>query len=247
MYFNIQYNIFNQKKMNKHGFIILRYVISSLTNKYWIECYESIRRLYPENLILIIDDNSNYDYVSDLNLYKTTIIQNEYPQRGELMPYIYYLKNKLFDTACILHDSVFLNKYIEFNIDKYQVIWEIGHTYDNTKDEIRMLKRFNNNKLLEFYLDKKKWNGCFGGMTIITHDYLTYINNKYDLSKLIDVVSSRKNRSSFERVIVCFLQIEHKRKKSLFGNIKSYIPWGINYHEKDKFKYLPMVKVWTGR
>lgn len=232
--------------MSKHGFIILRYVNSSLTNKYWIECYHSIRRLYPENIILIIDDNSDYKYITTINLYKTTIIENEYPQRGELMPYIYYLKNKLFDTACIVHDSVFINKYIDLNIDKYQFIWEIGHTYDNTNDEIMMLNIFNDDKLLEFYYDKKKWSGCFGGMTIITHDYLTYINDKYDLSKLIDVVLSRKNRSSFERVLGCCLQIEHK-KKALLGNIKSYIPWGINYYKKDKFMHLPIVKVWTGR
>ena len=47
--------------MTEVGFIILRYVINELTNKYWIKCVDSIRQYYPENKILIIDDNSNYD------------------------------------------------------------------------------------------------------------------------------------------------------------------------------------------
>jgi hypothetical protein len=56
-------------------------------------------------------------------------------------------------------------------------------------------------------------------MCIITHDYLTYINSK--LLKFI------KNRSSFERVIACLLQINAKNN-SLLGNIHKYMPWG-NY------------------
>ena len=50
-------------------------------------------------------------------MYKTFIIQNDFPKRGELMPYYYYLHNKLFDTAVIIHDSVFINKYIDFFLE----------------------------------------------------------------------------------------------------------------------------------
>ena len=40
------------------GFIILRNVDTIDRNKYWIKCYNCIRKFYPENKILIIDDNS---------------------------------------------------------------------------------------------------------------------------------------------------------------------------------------------
>ena len=50
---------------NKIGFIILRHVNSELTNQYWIYCYQSIRK-YPEQSILIIDDNSNYQYITPM-------------------------------------------------------------------------------------------------------------------------------------------------------------------------------------
>jgi hypothetical protein len=60
------------------GFIILRHVNNDVTNNYWNKCYDCIRKYYPENFILIIDDNSNYTYVKEhIALYKTTII-NKY-------------------------------------------------------------------------------------------------------------------------------------------------------------------------
>ena len=34
--------------VNEYGFIILRHVNSSLTNQYWIKCYNSIRNFYKE-------------------------------------------------------------------------------------------------------------------------------------------------------------------------------------------------------
>ena len=95
--------------MSTIGFIILRYVNSEITNKYWIMCYNSIRKYYPENKILIIDDNSNKSFITNEKLYKTLIINSEYPQRGELLPYYYYLYNKLFDTAVTTSELLILN------------------------------------------------------------------------------------------------------------------------------------------
>ena len=232
--------------MNETGFIVLRHVNSELTNNYWIHCYECIRKYYPENLILIIDDNSNYDYITEKVLYKTTIINSEYPKRGELLPYYYYLHNKLFDTAVIIHDSVFINTYIKTDVDKYKIIWDFEHPWDQIEDETKMINLFNDKTLLDFYKNKNLWKGCFGGMSIITHDYLTFINNKYDISKLLNHVLTRFNRSSFERVIACLLQCNEK-SETLLGNIHRYCPWGIPFSQKDFYKHLPIIKIWTGR
>ena len=231
------------------GFIILRHVNNELTNKYWIKCVNCIRRYYPENHIIIIDDNSNYKYITTPRaLYKTTIIQSEYPKRGELLPYYYYLHNKLFDIAVIIHDSVFIHNYIDFSVEKYKLLWEFNHDWDQIEDETRMINAFNDLELNKFYENKDLWKGCFGCMTIITHDYLTYINNKYDISKLLDYVLNRHNRCSFERVIACLLQKEGK-KETLFGNIHNYCKWGITFNETNNYKYehLPLIKCWTGR
>jgi hypothetical protein len=233
---------------NRIGFIILRHVIDEKTNKFWILSYSSIRKHYPENHILIIDDNSDFKYLTNEVLYKTTIIYSEYHKRGELLPYYYYLKIKLFEVAVIIHDSVFINKELDLNVDKYKFIWHFTHVWDQIEDETKMIKLFNDDELLKFYEDKSSWQGCFGGMSIITHEYLTYINSKYDLSILLDHVISRYNRCSFERIIGCLLQKEHS-SQSLLGDIHNYHGdlWETIYEERHKFDDAPIAKVWANR
>ena len=230
---------------NKIGFIILRHVNDEVTNNYWICCYESIRKYYPENPIMIIDDNSNY--VTNPELYKTTIIKSEYPGRGELLPYYYYLHNHLFDIAVILHDSTIINQYIDLNVNKYKILWDFEHDWDQIEDETKLIKLFNDQYLLDFYENKSLWKGCFGGMSIIAFDFLNVINNKYDLSLLLGSVLTRYNRCSFERIIACLLQKEYPIS-ILFGNIHTYVKWNsINCENKDQYTYLPITKYWTGR
>ena len=111
-----------------------------------------------------------------------------------------------------------------------------------------MINVFNDAELLEFYEDKNLWKGCFGGMSVITHEYLTFINSKYEIKKLLDRVLTRFNRMSFERVVAVLLQKNVKNESySMFGNIKSYIKDGTTFNEKEKYSDLPLVKVWTGR
>ena len=228
------------------GFIMLRHVNNKLTNEYWRCCYKCIRKYYPENEILIIDDTSDYNFITKEELYKTTIIQSEYSRRGELLPYYYYLQNRLFETAVIIHDSVFINSNIDLSVKKYKLIWEFEHNCDQIDDETKMINVFNDESLVKFYNNKYLWKGCFGGMSIITYEYLEEINKKYNISKLLDFVVSRYNRCSFERVIAVLLQKEEPRE-TLLGNIHVYCRWGIRFDEILKYKNMPIIKVWTGR
>ena len=97
------------------GFIILRHVNNEISSHYWSVCYDRIRRFYPETPIVIIDDNSTYEFIDskkEAALYKCLILRSIFPKRGELLPYYYYIHNKWFDSALIIHDSVFINIYI---------------------------------------------------------------------------------------------------------------------------------------
>ena len=179
------------------GFIILRHVKDEKTNQYWIHSYDCIRKYYPENTILIIDDNSNYEFITEKELYNTTVINSEYPCRGELLPYIYYLHYPFFDIAMILHDSVFLNAYInfefiDFSVENYKILWDFDHDWDQINDEINMLTTFEDEELLNFYRNKHLWRGCFGGMTIITYDFLKELNMQYDFRKLFRLLIAPK-------------------------------------------------------
>jgi hypothetical protein len=125
--------------MPSFGFIILRHVNNETTNKYWINCIKSIRQYYP--------DNSDYNFITNEKLYKTTIINSEYPKRGELLPY-YYLHHKLFDIAILIHDSVVINRYV--SVDNYKFLWKFEHDWDQIEDETRMINVFNNVELKKF-------------------------------------------------------------------------------------------------
>jgi hypothetical protein len=230
------------------GFVILRHVNSEETNKYWQHCYECVRKFYPDNNILIVDDNSNYEYLTNIKLYKTVVVYSEYTGRGELLPYIYYLQYKIADIAVFLHDSVFINSFIDFNVDNYKLLWEFESNSWSPNPHIQpiILNAFNDKELLEFYENKSLWKGCFGGMVAITHNYLTFINDKYNLSILINIVLTRPDREAFERVIACLLQ-KHFVGQSISGNIHSFCPWGIKFDEKNNWEHLPIIKVWTGR
>lgn len=235
--------------MSSIGFIVLRHVNSKDANRLWMHCYDCIRKFYPEHPIVMIDDNSNPEFLTTKEMTNTTILQSEYPQRGELLPYYYYSRNKWFDTAVFLHDSVFINQYIDFSVEKYKILWQFEHYWDQPQDEYQILSVFNDPELLQFHRNKHLWKGCFGGMAIITHDYLTHVNHKYDFAKLLDVVRNRYNRMSFERVVACLLQ-QDIRRDVLLGDIFTYVKnKQFPFEKKDDplYKDLPLIKVWSGR
>ena len=256
--------------MTTFGFIILRHVNSERTDKYWKLSYESVRKYYPANNILLIDDNSNYDYVDtdyEDKLINTKIIRSEYPGRGELLPYLYYIKNKHCDVACIIHDSVFINsKFNEQNIKTSNKLWCFKHNWDQPKDETILLSSLNNNSdLIKLHKNKNEWKGCFGCMSIIKYNLIKIINDNHNLFNLTEVIKYRYNRMSFERVIAVILKyyttknnidsiINYDKKKpltndSLFGDIHEYCKWGIklNQIKSKSIRNLPIIKVWTGR
>jgi hypothetical protein len=249
------------EKISTIGFIILRYVCNPSTDLYWKECYDSIRNLYPTEPILIVDDNSSTEYLTEKQLENATIVSSEFPKRGELLLYLYYLKYPIADVVLMLHDSMFITKRIDFSTTTtYSPLWDFDHRWDQPTDEMRMIQLYNDPVLTRFYGVKQLWNGCFGGMTIIRHDFLTYVNTQYDLSKLCNLVVNRYNRQSFERVIGCILQLSQYKKhklsevdsenaqKTMFGDIHMYCTWEcVRFGNRHQYTHLPIIKVWTGR
>jgi hypothetical protein len=256
--------------VGKYGFIMSRHVNSETTNNYWNHSIKCIRRLYPDVKIVIIDDNSNYDFVKPHHNYKNIlIIQSQYKGCGELLPYYYYYKNKFFDNACIIHDSIFIHKKINFdkikNIDVLP-LWHFHPDKENVNNSLQLISNFKNQFLLYKSLTlsdisilgrQPEWFGCFGVQSFINHSFLLRIANKYDLFTLLNKVHSRSDRCCLERIFGLIFNLESditKTYKSLFGNIHSYnSSFDYTY---DKYRYdltvrkkLPkaIIKVWSGR
>lgn len=235
------------------GFIIVRHVIDRVTNQYWQECYKCIRKIYS-NQIIIIDDNSNSQYVNtDLKLINCNIIYGEYPKRGEILGYYYFYKLRPFDRGIIIHDSVFIKKYIDFEKYKSTIfLWSFDHKYDDPAT-IKIIKNFKNNKKLAgLFSDKEKWKGCYGVMSMISWDIIDKINHEYDFFNIIlKNVKSRNERMMTERIFacVCYLCDNMEDQISVLGDINQYCEWGVTWEDYigQNLNSLSVVKIWTGR
>jgi len=255
--------------LNSYGFIITRHVNSEKTNNYWNRCIKLIRTFYPHRKIVVIDDNSNQEFVKAEFEYKNVIYeQSEYPGRGELLPYTYFLKNHYFDNAVIIHDSVFFHKRVNFEkllgLDVLP-FWHFDadkENYLNTQKISTVLKnhyelqvKINMNEINILGLNKTGWNGCFGVQSFINYNFLNYINNKYKITNLLHVVKNRSDRCCLERLFGIIFSSESKiniRNKSLFGHIHNYQNFGYSYDQyindinNSKIPQY-VVKVWSGR
>lgn len=253
------------------GFIVLRHVNSETTNKYWNQSVKLIRTFYPLVKIVIIDDNSNQNLVkADCEYINLEIVQSEYKGRGELLPLIYFFKNKWFENAVILHDSVFIHKRVSFELFNGHIkvlpLWHFNldnECVNETAKSIQYLKL--RNKIAERLAPKvlgmpqSKCYGCFGVQCYINHAFLTKIVNKYNLINLIRVIKSRQYRCGLERIMGAIFSMESNASvTSLFGDIFQYsnapgYKWAkFSYEDyENMFKkgkiVKPFVKVWTGR
>ena len=255
--------------MDSFGFIITRHVRCEKTNHYWNHSVKLIRTLYPTRKIIIIDDNSNYDYIKAEFDYKNVeIIKTEFPGRGELLPYYYFLKHKFFQNAVIIHDSVFFHTRVKFeNLKNISVmpLWFFHSDKENIENTKKIAKKLKNNivttninisndiNVLGMIIGK--WYGCFGVQSYINLSFLEKIENKYGITNLLSVVTCRADRCCLERIFGIIFYTECPalfKQKSLLGDIMKYQTWGYTYDQyMEDFKKgkLPnrVTKIWTGR
>ena len=254
--------------MKTLGFILTRHVTSRCirANRYWKEAIRCIRRFYPDNMIMIIDDGSEkecitMDGMDAAMLLNCMFIRTEIPGAGEMLPYYYMNKYRLFETAVILHDSVFLQKPLEEAIVETRTaifLWHFTrHQYDIASIETGMMIRalHNHESLVNFYYKKHLWMGCFGVQSVITQSFLNRLEEKYNFLALVHQVHNRTERSCMERVVACIMTYEEPMlfaEPSVYGDIYEYTRWGYSIEEylrdgENGTLSLPAVKVWSSR
>ena len=256
--------------MNSFGFIITRHVNSEITNKYWNRSIKLLKLFYPNKKIVIIDDNSDSSFLKpDFHYNNIEIIQSEFPGSGELLPYYYFIKNKFFENAIILHDSVFFHKRINFEIlngVKVLPLWFFNKDTENLSNTLKIIEKLKNNIIIKnkleinsntmFSLTESKWYGCFGCQSYINHNFLLFIEQKYNISSLTKIIKNRADRCCLERIIGCIFYTESPKiitTKAILGDIMTYHLWGkynYNMYDNDSKKgTIPrgVIKVWSGR
>jgi hypothetical protein len=259
------------------GFIITRHVNSELTNNYWNESIKCIRKFYPLCKIVVIDDNSKQEFVkAEYEYQNVEIVNSEFPQRGELLPYYYFHKNRYFNNAVIIHDSVFFHKRIAFEkLERMGIkvipMWHFDVAKEeNIPNSIRLSSTLKNNaKIMQNLNDKQTrydllgmsgntnlWNGCFGVQSFINYNFLDFLQKKYSLFNLLHVVKTRPDRCCLERIMGIIFNLEYPillKAPSILGPIFQYNKWGYTYQEykeqmrKHNVAVVPVVKVFSGR
>lgn len=263
--------------MANYGFIISRHVNSETTNKYWNECVRCIQRIHQGIQIVIIDDNSNYDFVKAFKEYENIkIVQSEYPKRGELLPYYYFWKNRYWENAVIMHDSVFIHKRIPFRKLRANVLplWHFSGApkMENYQNSLRISRYLKNNvefrkhlyrdnhevtNIMSIHRKDGNWNGVFGVQSYINHGFLCKLQQKYEIFNMLNCVTNRPDRCCLERIFGLLFWLEDPTVRaipSLFGNIMTTPDaYGLSYDAYIDFmnKYgkvkTAYVKVWSGR
>jgi hypothetical protein len=242
------------------GFVMIRHVCNKATDLYWKESYHCIRRWYPDTPIMIVDDSSNREFLQeDMVLTNCTVIYDR-AHRGsaELLPYYYFHLIHPFDVAVIIHDGVFIQRYVDFTLENNEpcrFLWNFPHWYD---DEIfEGIKQIYStlpfsDRFTDLYHRKDAWQGCFGVMSVIRWNALDHVNRVEEglFDKWLAVVKTRDNRHALERAFPLLMTYHYpEMRQAMFGGIYDYIRWGVTFTEyiTGDFSQYPVMKVWTAR
>ena len=145
--------------------------------------------------------------------------------------------------------------------------WEFQADKENHLNSIHLVSTMKNSHLIQQQLDMKTpcfvipgivkndvWKGCFGVQSYISHSFLSFLVDKYNLFQLLNHVKCRADRCCLERIFGILFSLESKFKlTSLFGNIHHYQSFDYNYDKYTEDLIIhkkiphPIVKVWTGR
>ena len=205
--------------MASFGFIIPSYVNTPYAYHRLKLCIDSIRKQYPLILIVVIDDYSDID-ISELMLMDSKLIVEKslIKRGGEINPYCHFFYKKYFDVAIIIQDSTTIKTLVPIDISKVTVkffyyfnnhrpSWNnepfenvFNNFYNNISDITKRenIKKFSNNR--------NKWLGCWGVMSVISHDYLVDMNNKTCFIEMCKYVKDRTDRMIMENIfaVCCF-------------------------------------------
>lgn len=214
---------------------ILRHVDSQETSMLWKSCFDSIRRFYPDTMIVILDNGSNLSFVDTLppDQY-SSILSSELPNGRLFVPYYYYLTYySEYKRAIILHDSTILqNKLSIDTISTIKYLWHFEtHQYDVKHIGHSILSALTNTTELHRLYDSNQWQGCLGCMSVITGSFLQNLQAKYSLLSLQKTINSKEYACEFERIFSVLCTYEEPdlyTNASLFGDI-STLEWGLSY------------------
>lgn len=268
--------------MSSIVFILTRHVTSEKTNELWQECIRSIRKWYPTDPILIIDDHSNpaflstTDSLNEENKKETPRenilnISSEFePGCGEMLAYYYFYKMKIADTAIILHDSFFLQAPIpglhmirQTPNFTTKFLLSFRRFHEDFNKEIACIQNLKNPESLVWWYRQRDLcrYGCQGIQSIISHRFLTEMQEKHHVLDLVPNITNRVDRMCMERVwaAVCLYHSPNLLDPDQVAVYGDFFRDYLDKYEHTEYDYFlanrekiaqekrPFVKIFSGR
>ena len=124
------------------------------------------------------------------------------------------------------------------------------------KNNNQLIQKLKGNDVNILGFNKDNFNLVFGCQCYIKLSFLESLENKYNITNLVNVIHNRTDRCSLERILGLLFSQEYSklnRINSLFGDILvKYKSFAYSYDQyqrdlREKKVLYPFVKVWTGR
>lgn len=225
------------------GFIVTRRVNDVTQEAMWRECVSCIRKWYPTEPIVIIDDHSPVPVDEGLLDPRTELKMSWLPPgAGEQLPYLYLRDRNRFDKAVVLHDSVFLRRAFDErvleSVDTVRFLWSTvedeGFRYESYVADV-LSRTPCTDDVRKGYANEgwRSYGGCFGAMCIVDRGFLAQVFARCDLSVLATMrspePSNRFHRTCFERIfsLACYSAARANEKSlpaSLYGPMIYVVP-----------------------
>jgi len=245
---------------------ITRHICDDETSQYWRHNYKCIRKNYAHVNIVVIDDESNPEYLdNDESNCDVSFIKSEFPCRGELLPFYYYHRDRPTPYAIFIHDSSFIHGNIHelLNRSGFASFWSFSPLawQNELKDDMEdiLANIPNGHKLLKLYENSISWSGCFGCICSISIEYLDKMNATFSfLDSLLPIINTRTRRMCIERLLsLMHYTMTNKDIPFLFNDIWSWCndtfkkSWGLTWNDYQlkygRYRKHVVMKIWSGR
>ena len=228
-------------------------------------CITNIRNHYENNRIFIINDNSKFPVYTDnfKNKELITVIDSDFKGAGEsLFLYYYHKMENPSKKAIYIHDSMFLispiPKEILDNLTTVKFLLSFDKKF-KIKEQEDYISKLNEGSLIN---ENQNWVGCYGGACIMTHEYLTKLQNNYNITSIVPFITCRSQREMYERILGSVVSYDlnknpdynMKEEIAIYGDLYEYFeiyPTGryhhFNYLHMNKEELPPLLKLNFGR
>lgn len=252
-------------------FFLSRYAANAKDASYIYRAVQSIRRIYPDARITVVDDGSpsEFEYEPDCEL--TALVQNPHPRSGEVgaLMTAWSSLRAHDDVAITMHDSMVLAAPVVMPADSsVAFLWHFDrYAAMHLPHSLRLLSRLGlSDRHMLFLADtfisrfNADWRGCFGVSMAVTKAALDCVNSRCRLfdPAFMSAVCTREDRQAAERIVGLVFHMFApgipKLVPSLCGNIFDHPrPWCTSTASQPLDALLrsgypaPFVKTWAGR